>query len=148
MKNELLLGVDFGDARTGLALSDPTGLLATGAGCIRQSNLRKTAEETAAFAREKGAARIIVGNPRNMNGSEGPSVEMVREFGQQLAEAISIPIVYRDERLSTMAAERYLLEGDVSRKKRKKVIDKMAAVYILQGWLEKVVRDKGLRTRD
>ena len=78
----------------------------------------------------------MIGLPLNMNGSEGPSVEMVREFGEQLSAAISIPIVYRDERLSTMAAERYLLEGDLSRKKRKKVIDKMAAVFVLQGYLD------------
>ena len=69
---EIFLGVDFGDARTGLALSDPMGFLASGAGCIKSNNLRVTAEQTAAFAKEKGVARIIVGYPLNMNGTAGP----------------------------------------------------------------------------
>ena len=72
---EKYLGVDFGDARTGLALSEPTGLLAVGAGCIRCGNLRKTAEQTAAFAKEQGVAKIIIGKPLNMNGTEGPRCE-------------------------------------------------------------------------
>ena len=85
----------------------------------------------------------MIGLPLNMNGSAGPSVDMVRQFGDQLEAEINIPIVYRDERMSTMAAERYLLEGDVSRKKRKKVIDKMAAVFVLQGYLDYLANNGG-----
>ncbi len=137
MKGEVLLGVDFGDARTGLALSDPTGLLATGAGCIRQSNLRKTAQETAAFAREKGAARIIVGNPRNMNGSEGSRSERVRVFAALLGELSGIPVELFDERLTTVSAHRFLADGGVYGKKRKNAVDELSATLILQDYMDR-----------
>jgi len=80
----------------------------------------------------------LVGLPLNMNGTEGPSAEMARAFGTQIGERLNIRVIYRDERCSTVAAERILLEGDVSRKKRKQVVDKIAACYILQGYLDQV----------
>ena len=134
---EILLGVDFGDARTGLALSDPSGFLATGAGLIRQTNLRKTAEETAAFALAHHVARIIVGNPLNMNGTAGPRAERVAAFVRILGEASGLPVELFDERLTTVSAHRYLTDGGVFGKKRKNSVDELAATLILQDYLDR-----------
>ena len=131
-----IIGLDVGTKTIGVAVSDIMGWTAQGVATVRRRDPQWDVNEIKKYADDLEAEKIMIGLPLNMNGSEGPSVQMVREFGSQLAEAVSIPIVYRDERLSTMAAERYLLEGDVSRKKRKKVIDKMAAVFVLQGYLD------------
>ena len=131
-----IIGLDVGTKTIGVAVSDFMGWTAQGVTTVRRRDPQWDVNEIKKYADDLEAEQIMIGLPLNMNGSEGPSVQMVREFGSQLAEAVSIPIVYRDERLSTMAAERYLLEGDVSRKKRKKVIDKMAAVFVLQGYLD------------
>lgn len=131
-----IIGLDVGTKTIGVAVSDFMGWTAQGVATVRRRDPQWDVNEIKKYADDLEAEQIMIGLPLNMNGSEGPSVQMVREFGSQLAEAVSIPIVYRDERLSTMAAERYLLEGDVSRKKRKKVIDKMAAVFVLQGYLD------------
>ena len=140
---EIYLGVDFGDARTGLALSDPMGMLATGAGCIRCGNLKKTAEETAAFAKEKGVARIIIGNPLNMNGTAGPRTERVRAFADFVAEFSGIPVELLDERLTTVSAHRFLSDSGVSGKKRKDSVDELSATLILQSFLDKKKFQKG-----
>ncbi len=137
-KLEIYLGVDFGDARTGLALSDPMGMLATGAGCIRCGNLRKTAEETSAFAKEKGVARIVIGNPLNMNGTAGPRTERVKVFADLVAELSHIPVELMDERLTTVSAHRFLSDSGVSGKKRKDSVDELSATLILQSYLDKL----------
>ncbi len=142
MKTDILLGVDFGDARTGLALSDTLGTLACGAGCIRSTNLRITAEQTAAFAKEHSVSRIIVGKPLNMNGTEGPRCERVKVFAGMLAEFCGIPVELYDERLTTVTAHRYLSESGVSGKKRKQSVDELSATLILQDYLD---RQKNLR---
>ena len=134
---EKYLGVDFGDARTGLALSEPTGMLAVGAGCIRCGNLRKTAEQTAAFAKEQGVARIIIGKPLNMNGTEGPRCERVRAFAAIVAEEAGIPVELFDERLTTVSAHRFLSDTGVSGKKRKDNVDELSATLILQDYLDR-----------
>ena len=134
---EIYLGVDFGDARTGLALSDPTGLLATGAGCIQCGNLRKTAEQTAAFAKEKGVARIIIGNPLNMNGTAGPRTERVKAYAAIVEELSGIPVELLDERLTTVSAHRFLSDSGVSGKKRKSSVDELSATLILQNFLDR-----------
>lgn len=131
-----IIGLDVGTKTIGVAVSDIMGWTAQGVDTIRRSDPDRDVAEVIKFIDEYEAEQVMIGLPLNMNGSEGPSVNMVRQFGQQLSAAVAIPIVYRDERLSTMAAERYLLEGDLSRKKRKKVIDKMAAVFVLQGYLD------------
>ena len=131
-----IIGLDVGSKTIGVAVSDALGWTAQGLTTLRRSEPASDVAKIKAYIDEYQAQRVMIGLPLNMNGSEGPSVDMVREFGSQLEQEISIPIVYRDERLSTMAAERFLLEGDVSRSKRKKVIDKMAAVFILQGYLD------------
>ena len=133
---EKYLGVDFGDARTGLALSEATGLLAVGAGCIRCGNLRKTAEQVAVFAKEQGVAKIIIGKPLNMNGTEGPRAARVRELGA-LLEA-HLPVYLMDERMTTMAAARFLNETNTRGKKRKGVIDTLSAEIILQNALDRL----------
>ena len=132
---EKFLGVDFGDARTGLALSEATGLLAVGAGCIRCGNLRKTAEQVAAFAKEQGVARIIIGKPLNMNGTEGPRCEKARELKTLLEERTDREIVLWDERWTTVAAHDILHANGRKEKKHKKVIDAVAASLILEGFL-------------
>lgn len=136
-KKEKLLGVDFGDARTGLALSEPTGLLAVGAGCIKSGNLRKTAEETAAFAREQRVTKIVVGNPLNMNGTAGPRTERCQAFAQLLREMTGLEVDLFDERLTTVAAHGFLSASGVSGKKRKDSVDELSATLILQDYLDR-----------
>ena len=131
-----IIGLDVGTKTIGVAVSDVMGWTAQGVTTVKRSDPDSDVAEIKRYIDEYEAEQVMIGLPLNMNGSAGPSVDMVRQFGEQLAAVITIPIVYRDERLSTMAAERYLLEGDVSRKKRKKVIDKMAAVFVLQGYLD------------
>ena len=131
-----VIGLDVGTKTIGVAVSDAMGWTAQGVTTVRRTDQERDVDEIKRYIDEFEAEQVMIGLPLNMNGSEGPSAAMAREFGDQLAQAVSIPIIYRDERLSTMAAERYLLEGDVSRKKRKQVIDKMAAVFVLQGYLD------------
>ena len=131
------LGVDYGDVRTGLALSDPSGLLASGIGYIKESGMRHTAEKVAEIAREHGASKIVVGYPKNMDGSEGPRTEVVRAFVALLGEACDLPIILFDERLSTMEAHRFLSMTDTRGKKRKQVVDTLSAQIILQDFLDR-----------
>lgn len=134
---EKLLGIDFGDARTGLALSEATGLLAVGAGCIKSGNLRKTAEQAAEFAREKAVTKIVVGNPLNMNGSAGPRTERCKAFAALLAELTGLEVELFDERLTTVAAHGFLSATGVSGKKRKDSVDELSATLILQDYLDR-----------
>lgn len=133
-----ILGLDVGTKTIGVAVSDEMGWTAQGIETIkidsekRNFGMARLKEIIADYAIEK----IVVGFPKNMNGTVGPRGEACRSFAEDLKVKFSIPVVLWDERLSTMAAERLLISGDVSRKKRKKVIDKMAAVMILQGFLD------------
>lgn len=133
---EKLMGIDFGDVRTGVAMSDPMGLIAVGAGCIRSTNLRKTAEIAAEMAREKGASRIIVGHPINMNGTLGPRSERVQAFAGILRELTELPVELFDERLSTAQAHQMLSLTNTRGQKRKDVIDEMSACLILQNYMD------------
>lgn len=132
-----IMGLDVGERTIGVAISDPFGWTAQGIKTIRrgddlQADLRALAE----LIKEYEVIRVIVGLPKNMNGSIGPSAERCLTMQQDLLTSTGLPVEMWDERLSTKAAERTLLEGNVSRAKRKKVIDKMAAVIILQGYLD------------
>lgn len=138
-----IIGLDVGTKTIGVAVSDIMGWTAQGITTVKRSDPDSDVIEIKKLIEEFEAEQVMIGLPLNMNGSAGPSVDMVRQFGDQLEAEINIPIVYRDERMSTMAAERYLLEGDVSRKKRKKVIDKMAAVFVLQGYLDYLANNGG-----
>lgn len=129
-------GLDVGDRTIGVAVSDELGLTAQGLEVIRRRSPEEDLARLGEIARQYDVARWVVGMPRNMNGSYGPRSELTREFMQRLAEHSGLPVEAWDERLSTVAAERVLLEADVSRARRRKVIDKMAAAVILQGYLD------------
>lgn len=137
-----IMGLDVGTKTVGVAISDPLGWTAQGIKTIRRSNLEADLSEIEHLVSEYEVEEIMIGLPLNMNGTAGPSVDMAREFGAAVEQRLGLRIVYRDERMSTMAAERSLLEGDVSRKKRKQVIDKMAAVFVLQGYLDQLSKIK------
>ncbi|MBW3111924.1 MULTISPECIES: Holliday junction resolvase RuvX [Bacillaceae] len=133
-----VMGLDVGSKTVGVAISDELGWTAQGIetikidedhGVFRMDRIKELAEEYQ-------VGTVVVGLPKNMNNTIGPRGEASKAYGELIQQELSLPIKYWDERLSTMAAERVLLEADVSRKKRKKVIDKMAAMMILQGYLD------------
>ena len=134
-----LLGVDFGDTRTGLALSDASRFLSSGIGYVSPGGIEKTAEHVAGVAREKGVSGVVVGLPRNMDGSEGFRADRCREFAELLRERLDgIPVVMIDERMTTMSASRYLNETGTRGQKRKGVIDTLSAQIILQNALDRL----------
>lgn len=133
-----LLGVDFGDTRTGLAVSDPSRLLASGIGTLRPGGMEKTAEAVAKVAAEQGAAAVVVGLPKNMDGTEGFRAERCREFGEKLAALTGLPVAMLDERLTTVSASRYLNETNTRGAARKDVIDTLSAQIILQNALDRL----------
>lgn len=129
-------GLDVGDKTIGVALSDEMGWTAQGLEVIRRKRLDLDLARLAEIARQYGVERWVVGMPRNMNGTYGPRADLTREFMAQLTEHGGLPVESYDERMTTMQAERILLQADVSRSKRKQVIDKMAAAVILQNYLD------------
>jgi putative Holliday junction resolvase len=131
------LGVDYGDKRTGLAECDLSGQLASGICTISEGGMRKTAERVAREASSRSCKKIIVGLPKNMDGSEGPRADVVKAFTALLSELVEIPIEYFDERMTTMAAYRFLDGAGTFGKKRKEVIDTLSAELILQGYLDR-----------
>ena len=136
-----LLGVDFGEARTGLAVSDAARLLASGIGNITPGGLEKTADAIVAAVAEQHAVGIVLGLPVNMNGTEGPRAERARRLAELIAErAPTLPIALMDERMTTMAASRFLNETNTRGKKRKGVIDTLSAQIILQNTLDRLKR--------
>jgi len=130
------MGLDVGTKTVGVAVSDPLGITAQGVTTVRRTGLKRDLAALEALAREREVTRAVVGLPINMDGSEGPRAEASRAFARALEQALGIPVELWDERLSTVAAERALLEADVSRAKRREVIDQVAATLILQGWLD------------
>ena len=131
-----ILGVDYGDVRTGLAVSDPLGFLASGIGTIKPGGMRNTAVAVAEEAKKQSAVLIVIGLPKNMDGSEGFRAEAVRAFAALLSEYTEIPYVFYDERLSTMEAHKFLNLTDTKGKKRKEVVDTLSAQIILQNYLD------------
>ena len=131
------LGVDYGDKRTGLAECDVSGLLASGIGTISEGGMRKTAERVAREAESRACKKIIVGLPKNMDGTEGFRAEAVRAFGDILASITDIPVEYYDERMSTMEAYRFLDGSETYGKKRREVIDTLSAQIILQNYIDR-----------
>ena len=130
------MGLDYGDKTIGVAVSDELGWTAQGVEVIRRKSKEEDRERLAGLIREYGMDEIVVGMPKNMNGTVGPRGEVSLEFADRLREWFGLPVHLWDERLTTVAAQRTLIEADVSRKKRKGVIDKMAAQLILQGFLD------------
>ena len=131
-----VLGLDIGERRIGVSISDALGITAQGLETIQRSELENDINRIAEIANKWKVGKIVVGLPKNMNGTLGPQAEKIKEFIQCLKQKVAIEVVFWDERLTTVAAERTLLEGNVSRKKRKGVIDKVAANMILQGYLD------------
>ncbi len=129
-------GLDVGDKTIGVAVSDELGWTAQGLEVIRRKNLEADLGRLEEISRQYGIERWVVGMPRNMNGTYGPRAEMTRQFMAALQERLGLPVDAWDERLTTMQAERLLLQADVSRARRRQVIDKMAAAVILQGYLD------------
>ena len=134
---KIILGVDYGDVRTGLAVSDRLGLLAAGAGCIKCESFKGAVAAVAEAAKKHKADLIVVGNPINMNGTEGPRSEKCRAFADALREAASLPVELFDERLTTVSAHKFLSETNVRGKKRKAAVDELSATIILQDYLDR-----------
>ena len=131
-----IMAVDFGDARTGLAICDKTELLASPVGVIHEKRFEHAVEKVATAAAENRAEAVIVGLPLNMNGSEGPRAELCRNFAEQLSSRVNVPVRMWDERQTTVSAAGYLNQTDTRGKKRKEVIDAVAAVIILDSYLQ------------
>ena len=133
-----ILGLDTGDKTIGLAISDSGLTVASPVDTIRRTKFRADAKTLAALMAERNVGALVIGLPVNMDGTEGPRCQSARQFAQNLLDSgIDLPIAFWDERLSTAAVERFLVdEADMSRKRRAQVVDKMAAAYILQGALD------------
>lgn len=131
-----ILGLDYGDKRIGVALSDAFGWTAQGLGMIERNREGDDIRQISELVKEHGVEKIVVGLPKNMNGTIGPRGEICMTFAEQLRQNLSVPVDLWDERLTTVAAERVLLEADVSRRKRKHAVDKLAAVLLLQNYLD------------
>lgn len=131
------LGVDYGDKRTGLAECDASGMLASGICTVSEGGMRKTAERVAREAESRNCKRIVVGLPKNMDGTEGERSEVIRAFVAILAEYTAIPIDLYDERMTTMAAYRFLGETGTFGKKRKNAVDTLSAEIILQNYIDR-----------
>ena len=136
-RGERLLGLDLGSKTIGLAISDSGFMIASPLETIRRKKFTLDALALKAIIDERQIGGLVLGLPKNMDGSDGPRVQSTRQFAANLLERFDIPIAFWDERLSTMAVERLLVnEADMSRQKRSAVVDKMAASYILQGALD------------
>jgi putative Holliday junction resolvase len=133
-----IMGLDVGSKTVGLALSDATRSIASALVTLRRTRLTEDLRQLLDVAARHGVGGFVVGLPLNLDGSAGPRVQATRAFVRNLAKASPLPVVYWDERLSTVAAERTLLEADMSRKRRAEVIDKVAATLILQGALDRM----------
>lgn len=131
-----ILALDVGSRTIGVACSDALLLTAQGIETIRRTTPERDFQRLQELIREYEVHEIVVGMPKNMNGTKGERVEKTEAFVASMKEVIDLPVTYWDERLSTVMAERQLIAADVSRKKRKNVIDKMAAIVILQGYLD------------
>ena len=135
-----LLGLDVGTKTVGMALSDVTRTVATPYDTIRRTKFTADAKTIRQIVETNRVGALVIGLPLNLDGSEGPRAQSTRAFARNLAAHIQVPIAFWDERLSTAAVERHLIEADASRKRRAQVIDRMAAAYILQGVLDRLSR--------
>ncbi len=131
-----ILGLDHGQRRIGLALSDELGLTAQPLGMVANRGER-TLDELAEIMRAQHVARVVLGLPRNMNGSEGEKALAARDFGTRLQARTGVPVAYMDERLTTVAVQRVLAQTGMSGAKKRRVTDKLAAALILQTWLDR-----------
>lgn len=137
-QGQRLLGLDLGEKTIGLALSDRLLTVATPFSTLKRGKFAADAAQLDIIISEQGVGGLVVGLPLNMDGSDGPSAQSARAFGRNWAGRSTIPLTFWDERLSTSAVTRTLLEADTSRRRRGEVVDKMAAAYILQGALDRL----------
>ena len=137
------LGVDYGDKRTGLAECDASGLIAGGIGTISEGGMKNTAERVAREAESRGCKKIIIGLPKNMDGTEGERSQVIRAFADLLRLETDIPIDFYDERMTTMVAYRFLGETKTYGKKRKDSVDTLSAEIILQNYIDRERSMKG-----
>ena len=133
-----IMGLDVGDKTIGVAVSDLMGLTAQGVKTIKRVGKKKDIEALKEIIKERQVNKIVSGLPKNMNGTIGESGERVLALAELIKEKTNLPIEMWDERLTTVAAHRAMLEADLSRNKRKKIVDKIAATYILQGYLDRL----------
>ncbi|MBM3468210.1 MAG: Holliday junction resolvase RuvX [Alphaproteobacteria bacterium] len=133
-----LLGIDLGEKTIGVAISDSTWRVASPVSVIRRTNKNSDIASVLSLANQYHVVGIVIGLPVNMNGSMGPQAEKMREFARSLSELSQILVALWDERLSTVAVTRTLMDADMSRKRRNEVVDKLAATYILQGALDRL----------
>lgn len=131
-----IIGLDVGEKRIGIALSDEMGWTAQAHSVLNRTNLDDDLENIIKICLDNKVEEIVVGLPKNMDGTIGPKAIEIQEFAKILGEKSALPIIFCDERLSTVSAEKMLIQADVSRQKRKKVIDKIAAAHILQLYLD------------
>ena len=136
-----ILGLDVGDVRIGVAVSDPLEVIAQPLTSVKRISVRRDVESIKRLAEENEAGKIVVGVPKTLDDEVGIQAQKVLDFVEVLGKALEIPIVLWDERLTTAEAERALIQADMSRRKRKKVIDKVAAVLILQGYLDSHIQE-------
>ena len=136
-----VIGLDVGERRIGVAVSDPLGIISQGVTVIERKDLQSDIEEIIRIAGDYEAQSVVVGMPINMDGTRGKSAEKVSEFVAVLESSIKIPVATYDERLSTKESEKFLISSDVSRKKRKAVVDKIAAQLILESYLERIKKN-------
>lgn len=132
----IIISVDYGEARTGIAACDKFQMLASPVCVIAEKDREKLISKIAEIATERGAERFCVGLPKNMDGTLGFRADACREFGEELEKATNIPVVFRDERLTTVSAHGILNANDVRGKKRKNVVDAVSAVLILEEYLK------------
>jgi len=138
-----VLAIDYGDARTGVALSDPTGLLAGYTTVIQSRNSDFVAAEIARIARERGAEELVMGFPRNMDGTEGPRAQLYRAFAAKVEAAVGLPVTLWDERRTTIEAHAILHESGKRMKQHRKNVDAVAAGLILEGYLTRKRLERG-----
>ena len=136
--NARLFGLDLGEKTIGIALSDARRTIASPLETLKRTTFRPDAERLLQLARRHDVGGFVIGLPRNMDGSEGAAAQSARAFGRNLASLTELPITFWDERLSTAAVTRTLIEADTSRKRRAALVDKLAAAYILQGALDRL----------
>ncbi|MGM9599516.1 MAG: Holliday junction resolvase RuvX [Faecousia sp.] len=130
-----VLAIDYGDARTGIAVSDKTGMIVGQTTVIHSRNAKKTAQEIALLVQQTGAERLVMGFPRNMDGTEGPRAALYREFAALVEQECSMPVILWDERRTTVEAHNILSDCNYHGKKRKNTVDAVAASLILEGYL-------------
>ena len=130
-----VLAIDYGDARTGIAVSDASGMIVGQTAVIHSRNAKKTAQEIALLLRKTGAERLVMGFPRNMDGTEGPRAALYEEFAALVEQECSMPVILWDERRTTVEAHNILSDCNYHGKKRKNTVDAVAASLILEGYL-------------